>query len=320
MTPLARHIDSRDLRQAARRAWLLRGTPGPLVRLVNKRLWPGPLRHMRVIAPGYRFEPLADRSWVMLSGSAEIARSVPFGKLVGSLEKRSVTLVASGPSAADFPWDTLRQRFIIAVNGACSFLRDLGIAPDLLVMTDAEFPRTGHRLLARAPEVPMVTTCSAASVLMAVSPDDLFRRKFAIIERVNAWYGVPALDLAALAALNASSGSPFHLPAGDARKFKVGWSADPALGFFSGCTVTFAALQIATGLGARDIEIVGMDLGGHGRSYAEAADAPRSLLEEQYEPYILPSFELMHQALAGSGVSIRNHSPVCPLPWSFFQG
>ena len=308
MTPLARHIDSRDLRR----------TRWSLGRLFHKCLWPAPLRHMRVIEPGFRFEPLADRSWVMHRGAGEIARSVPFAELIGPLDRRPVTIVASGPSAADFPWDSLRERFVIAVNGACAVLHEVGVTPDLLVMTDAEFPRTGHHLLARTPGVPMVTTCSAASVLASISPNDLLRRKFAIIERVNAWYGVPALDLTALAALNATSGSPFRLPSGDARKFKVGWSADPELGFFSGCTVTFAALQIAVGRGARDIEIVGMDLGGRGRSYAEGAGAPPSLLEAQYEPYILPSFALMSQALAGSGVVIRNHSPTCPLPgWIF---
>lgn len=323
MTPLQRHINSRSLRQAARAARIVlacRSLPAPFTRWMQKRLWPASLRHMCAISEGFWFELTAESAWVMRFGSREIARSVPFAKLIGSLDNRPVTIVASGPSARDFPWDNLRQqeRFIIAVNGACGFLHDQGILADLLVVTDAEFPRTGQAHLAKALEVPMVTTCAASSVYASVSPNDLSRKKFAIIERVNAWYGIPALDLPSLADLNSRSGTPFHLSQGNPRKFKVGWSSNPELGFFSGCTVVFAALQVAIGLGANDIEIVGMDLGGVGRSYAEAEDAPPSLLESQYQDYILPSFAIMNCALTDTGISIRNHSTLCPLPHAFF--
>lgn len=248
-----------------------------------------------------------------------MARSIPLQEISEAID-RPISIVASGPSAAKMSWDSLRngERYIVAVNGACEFLRHLDITPDLLVVTDAEFPVTGHKLLRNVPDVPMVTTCAASSVLTVQSPHDLCRRKFAIIERINAWYGVPILDSNALADLNARSGSPLDLSTGDPRKWKVGWSHDPKIGFFSGATVVFAALQLVIGLGAKDIEVIGMDLGGIGRSYSEGNNAPPSLLETQYEDYILPSFEMMRRALAGSGVQIRNHSPICPLPPEIF--
>ncbi len=324
MTPLERHIDGRNLRQASRRSRVLHAIsslPPPVTRLLAKRIWPASLRHMRAIPDGCWFGLDADQRWSLHIGGDFVARSIPIRHLTGAMD-RPVTIVASGPSAVDFPWDTLRngERYIVAVNGACEFLRRLEITADLLVVTDAEFPATGHPLLRNVPDVPMVTTCAASSVLAMLSPGDLIRRKFAIIERVNAWYGVPALELGELADLNARSGSPLHLPERDPRKFKVGWSEDPGIGFFSGCTVPFAALQVVIGLGAVDIEIIGMDLGGSGRSYAEGENAPPSLLEIQYEDFILPSFEIMRHVIAGSGVRIRNHSPVCPLPPEIFGG
>lgn len=324
MTPLERHIAGRDLRQASKRSRILnalRPLPSPVSRLLAKRIWPVSLRHMRAIADGCWFGMDADQRWSLNFGGKFIARSVPLRQLMGTMD-RPVTIVASGPSAAEFPWETLRngERWIVAVNGACEFLRRLGITADLLMVTDAQFPVSGHLLLRNVPDLPMVTTCAASSVLAMLSPGDLSRRKFAIIERVNAWYGVPALESGKLADLNARSGSPLHLPERDPRKFKVGWSDDPEIGVFSGCTVPFAALQLLIGLGAVDIEIIGMDLDGSGRSYVEGADAPPSLLEIQYEDFILPSFEIMRHALARSGVRIRNHSPVCPLPPRIFGG
>jgi hypothetical protein len=101
-------------------------------------------------------------------------------------------------------------------------------------------------------------------------------------------------------------------------KSVVGWSRRPELGFFSGCTVVFAALQIVIGLGARDIEIAGMDLQGSGHAYKEEKCAIASSLGADYERGILPAFERMHEAIRGSGVVVRNLSPVCPLPREFF--
>jgi Kdo-III transferase WaaZ len=106
-------------------------------------------------------------------------------------------------------------------------------------------------------------------------------------------------------------------PAGNGKSI-IGWSRRPELGFFSGCTVAFAALQIMVRLGARDIEIVGMDLTGKAHAYTEADGAIPSSLDADYEQRILPSFALMGEALKGSGIAIRNLSPVCRLPRRFF--
>ena len=107
-------------------------------------------------------------------------------------------------------------------------------------------------------------------------------------------------------------------PATGVRKSVVGWSRRPELGFFSGCTVVFAALQVVVGLGARDIEIIGMDLSNQGHAYQEGEGTLPSTLTLDYADRILPSFELMHEALRNTGVVVRNLSPVCPLPRRLF--
>ena len=79
-----------------------------------------------------------------------------------------------------------------------------------------------------------------------------------------------------------------------------------------------SAVQGAVGLGATDIEIIGMDLSNMGRAYAEGRSERPSNLVSQYEQYILPTFQEMQRALLGRGVAVRNLSPVCPLPAQLF--
>ena len=62
-----------------------------------------------------------------------------------------------------------------------------------------------------------------------------------------------------------------------------------------------------------------MDLTSSGRAYDEAANARASLLEKQYEDFILPTFRMMNRALRGTDVRIRNLSPVCRLPAEIFD-
>jgi KDO transferase-3 len=132
------------------------------------------------------------------------------------------------------------------------------------------------------------------------------------------WHALPMLDDATIKDLNEASGKPFSFPVRKDPKCRVGWSRRPDLGIFSGRTVVFGALQIAIGLGATDVEIIGMDLNGAGRAYDEANKQRPTQLQQHYQEFILPSFEVMSRVLAGSNVRVRNISPVCPLPTAFF--
>ena len=166
--------------------------------------------------------------------------------------------------------------------------------------------------------MPLVIETIAGAIWATLAPDDFNSRAVTLFERGNAWHAIPQVSAAALARLNDESGRPWTLPEKMDAKFRVGWSARPEWGFFSGRTVTFAALQVAVRLGARDIEIIGMDLGGKGRAYQEPVNERPSYLLDHYAAYVLPSFELMSRALAATGVRVKNLSPVCPLPRHLF--
>ena len=322
MNPLECLLKNRrrdDMRWRSSWSYAFSGFSPRIRKLAYQLVWPRRFKHMRYLASGITLSPGTDQRWNILQNHLLLAESRTLSQLIPKLDS-PVSIIATGPSALDYSWDRLRDggRFLIAVNGAPTMLREVGIVPDLLVVTDREFALTGAHHLEQAPKVPLVIEWLAAAALASTAPDVLTDRPFAIIERVNMWHGLPVLEAGVLKLLNEGSEMPFVLPVSPDRKCRVGWSYRPELGFFPGRTVVFAALQVAIGRGAVDVEIIGMDLGG-GRAYPADHSARPSQLAEHYESYILPSFQTMAQALEGSGISVQNISPVCPLPAHLFH-
>lgn len=317
MNPLVEFLDNRNPPDAARMVEnLYKFLPFSLARLIERRLTH---RHMRSLAPRTSFQKTPEGGWNVRHAGKNIARSVPLDQLVGIID-RPVTIVATGPSAKQYDWDELRkgERFVIAVAGAPTFLKSVDIRPDLFVVSDSRLANRAIQHFQNAAGVPMVTVLRGASIHATESPRELQTRPFSLIEKINSWYGTPSLTVEALIDLNRRSDSPFHFADETAPDGRCGWSAAPELGFFTATTVTFVALQIAVRLGARDIEIVGMDLTSAPRVYDEGAEDLPNSLEEHYETVILPAFRTMRRALTGTGVTVRNLSPVCPLPADLF--
>lgn len=321
---LEEHLRQRPMTEVDFRQRILytfRHQPAILQKWMRKALWRSQFRHMRYMLPEVSFLPLANGSWELhLQGkSRRKFISAPLVEL-RNFTSRPSAIIATGPSAQSFNWSGLADgtRLIWAVSGAPTMLAKHGLRCDFLVVSDHRFSREGadHIALAVDQGATLLLTHEAAAGFAATRPEVLAKARFYVFEKVNVWYGLPALDPAALVAENEESGRPFLLP--DPPAPGVGWSRDPMMGVFAGKTVTFAALQLAVWAGSPMIEMVGMDLGGTGRAYHE--DQPTvSHLEKDYQKCILPSFECMAAALAGSPLRIVNHSPTCPLPKELFN-
>jgi len=322
MTPLETYLSSRPQSASPWNPLHARLSPvaPALGRWLDRRMWPENLRHMRSFAPGYTYQREDDGTWTMLWKGKPLTRSVPVAQVTARIES-PVTIVASGPSSKEADWERIKQqgRFVIAVNGATTVLKGQGIRPDLHVIMDRHFAMSGDVHIHNSLEVPLVATHRAASVVAARTPGIFARKRLALVERVNAWYGRETLPLEEVKRLSAESGCPFEFPVQEDRKCTIGWSRDLRVGIFSGCTVVVSALQVAVTLGATDIEIIGMDLSNQGRAYDEGSTAQPSFLQKQYAAFILPTFEVMSRTLKGSGVKVRNLSPVCPIPASIFD-
>lgn len=323
MTALEQHLEHRFTRQAERCYGMMRaaGAVAPFAEdWMSKLLFRAPLKHMRFIPPRIGIEIHSAGRWTISRAGRPIAGTLPLCDLA-TPGGRPVALVASGPSALEYPLESLRDgsRFVVAVNGSTTLLKEHGVKPDLWVVIDDKFCASGAHHFANAEGVPLAIELVAGATWADLSPDDLKTRPVTFIERVNSWYALPKLSFDGLQQINNASGDPWLLPRQADRKFRVGWSSRPDLGFFSGRTVTYAALQVLVRLGAKDIEIIGMDLGGTSRAYSEDENARPSYLTDHYDEFIRPSFELMSEALRGSEVRIRNLSRTCPLPRGIFQ-
>ncbi len=323
MTPLEAHVNRRmqgDIRRRLdwdRRSYRL---PPALGGFIRSKLWKYPYRHMRRFPADVEFECAEDGGWSISQTGGAGVRTHPLGSWIGPIV-RPVTLVLGGPSARDYPVEAAQAagRLLVAVNGVPTFLAERGLGADAWIVSDPNMAFQIEANFEHTAGVPLALTSRAAAELLSRCPEEMATRRMCVIERVNQWHGIRSLKRRELEEMNRQSGSPFVFPEGEDGKSRIGWSHAPELGFFSGCTVAFAALQIVIGLGARDIDIVGLDLGGTGHVYQEEKGALPSRLGIQYEDYILPCFSLMHDALAAKGVAIRNHSPVCPLPARIFS-
>ena len=322
-TPLEIHLARRDEASADRAYRIIRAARKVSAltgKWASKLVFHTSTSHMRYIPSALAMKSSGMGAWSLSVAGNPLKPTVPLTDLIDPITK-PVSIVASGPSALDHDWNDLRggRRFVIAVNGSTTILAQAGIKPDLMVVIDDKFCVSGARHFAAAAGVPLVIESIAGATWAALAPDDFNSRTVSFLERVNAWYAIPKVSAAELARLNDESGRPWALPEKMDANFRVGWSARPEWGFFSGRTVTFAALQVAVRLGGRDIEIIGMDLGGKGRAYQEPVNARPSYLEAHYAEYVLPSFQLMARALANTGVRVSNLSPVCPLPREIFE-
>lgn len=292
--------------------------PKGLDYLLSKAIWPKPLRHFRRFDHDYTFTrgKNAELGSMRLK-DAEVIKSVPLNNLLPPIT-RPVTLVTTGPSALDFDWESLRHsgRMIVTVTGGTKFLQERRINPELLVVSDPDFCMMNGFHVRDAAGIPLVIEYRSAAALDRHFPGSLNDRTVSLIERVNKWYGIPELPVDELRNMNQQSDSPFLISDTPDKLGRIGWSNRLDLGFYPSSTVAFVALQVLVALGATDIEIVGMDLGGADSIYANALP---SKLGQTYPSVILPSFQSMKNALTGREIRIKNLSPVCPLPPDIFQ-
>lgn len=314
LDPASRLLDHTERRQKLLHT-LLRGGGGRIGKWIRRKVWRYRFRHIRYFPPSIAFQPAPNGTWTMTRRcDGKAVTSLPLETLRHD-PPGHITLVATGPSANCFDWAGLagRRTEIWAVNGAPGMLAERGFRSDFLVVTDHRFARDGlpHIRLAASQGAVLVFSHEAAAGVFHVDPGFLQRHPFHIVEKVNAWYGLPVFPHPSLQLLSESLDDPFVLPEKPATG--VGWSRDPRIGIFAGRTVTFAALQLAVWRGAREIEVIGLDLGGKTRCYNEAVPAV-SNLEKDLRGYILPSFGCMARALTDGPVSILNHSEVSPLP------
>ncbi|HLD65536.1 MAG TPA: lipopolysaccharide core biosynthesis protein [Pseudomonas sp.] len=231
----------------------------------------------------------------------------------------SLFILASGPSAKDFPLQRYADYPMLAMNGSVCCFAAAAIAPFFYLCDDSSFARNRLPLLLQGVALSRHLALSERVIayLTQQAPTALEGRSVYPFERVNR----PLLERPSLPdrvfARQARLDSELECGFSWFRQKpnRIGFSRNLEKGYFSSRTIPYAALQLAYHLGFSRVFLVGVDLdSSKGRFYEQNEEAVPSRLDGDYEDYILPSFQLMAERVVHPGFQVFNLSRDSRLP------
>lgn len=230
-----------------------------------------------------------------------------------------VFIVASGPSAREFPLARYAHIPMLGLNGSICLFAEANVSPLFYLCDDGSFVRNRLSLLLQAIERAQNLALSPGVIdnllkleAHALDGVDVYR-----FERVNR----PSEERPALsdrrfaweARRDADMECSFSLLR--QKPNRIGFCRNLAKGYFSSRTIPYAGIQMAYHLGFSQVFLVGMDLdSSKGRFYEQGGDAVRSRLDGDYDDYILPCFELMAERVIKPDFQVYNLSLHSRLP------
>lgn len=232
-----------------------------------------------------------------------------------------VFLLASGPSASHFPLHDYRNCPVIAMNGSVLRCIEQGIRPFFYLCDDPNFVM-GRPELAIKGALHGERLAMSLDVLEQIHAADrtaLQGKKVYLLERVNRSDRKPILSDRAYAwSIRHDPELISNFSLLRRKPNRIGFSLNLARGYFGSRTIPFAGLQLSCHLGFRQAFLIGVDLRQQGgRFYEQGQAALPSSLDEDFEQYILPSFELMAKKIAPrTGLQVFNLSLESRLPHS----
>lgn len=265
-----------------------------------------------------QLEARGDNRWLVTTGF-EI-RLQDFAESQGSMNG-PVFLLASGPSANSFPLSRYSPLPVVAMNGSIVRCVDEAITPFYYLCDDPNFVkgRPQLALLGVGHSKHLAMSLDVLQAIHSVDASALAGKSIYLLERVNREQGKAVLSDRAYAwsiRNDADLISNFSLLR--RKPNRIGFSLNLKRGYFGSRTIPFGALQLVCHLGFRQVFVVGMDLRqSGGRFYEEGAAALPSSLDEDFEQYILPGFQLMAKKIAPkTGLRVFNLSSESRLPGS----
>lgn len=214
-------------------------------------------------------------------------------------------ILASGPSAADFPLDEFADIPVIAMNGSILKCESDLVKPRYYLCDDPSFIEARPMLAAKGVELAERTamTADCYQQLALLAPMCLEAKSLYLMSRLNRYNRraiIPDKRFAWSIRKDPHLHSYFSLL--HAKPNRVGFSTNMAKGYFGSRTIPLAGLQLACHLGFSRVYLLGVDLNpSAGRFYEQGDSALPSALDRDYEDYILPSFRLMSERIVAPG-------------------
>ncbi|WP_137807495.1 6-hydroxymethylpterin diphosphokinase MptE-like protein [Pseudomonas sp. G(2018)] len=222
-----------------------------------------------------------------------------------NIQKGSVFIVASGPSAKDFPLERFADVPMITMNGAISKFIGTGIKPFFYVCTDQGFSRQQPELFSQAMRL---------SERVALSEDHVWHTTVKPSGQLYLLSRAPKLSWSDLFRNDNELVRSRKL--GTGRNRSLGFSKNLKRGFFDARTVAYLALQLAYHLGFTKVFLVGVDLNQSANRFYEAPGvfASPCRLDEHFYTRILPSFEILSKYVMNKDFQVYNLSDVSRIP------
>lgn len=234
-------------------------------------------------------------------------RLTPLGQCRGQYEG-AVFVIASGPSASNFPLQDFRDYPMITMNGAISMFTQAGIAPRFYISTDESFSEQQPALFKAA---------------VACAENVFIRResyKGAALEGVGKLFLLEKAEPPSVAARLLKREKEVHhnFSLFSKRKNDVGFSRNLEKGIVDCRTVAYAAIQLAYYLGFNKVFLVGVDLDQKQPRFYETGSNKQNIspcrLDKHFETRILPSFKLMKRRVIDSNFKVYNLSQQSRIP------
>ena len=295
--------------------------PSPWFRVrakLHKWRIPDELRHMRTAHPDFALLPQDNGGWRVLWQGKTVGHTLPL-KALATPSHDHCFIVGTGPSINAVDFQRLRGHDCIGVNGSILKSVEAGVPFRSVAILDRQFfidrfPLVRQTLLSGTE---CLFSFRGLSAVCERAPELLADARVFLLDEINGRYGVAKPSPQAFDD-NAAVDPELRLhPSLRPSEGRVGYSLNPDKGVFTGQTIVYSALQVATRLGYRRIFMLGLDLGGTGsgiRFYESGAKAAPMRLDRDYEPYILPAFETAATVCKSIGVVVYNLSSDSRLP------
>lgn len=226
--------------------------------------------------------------------------------------------VASGPSAADFPLERYRHVPMIAMNGSIVRFAETGVSPLFYLCDDRGFVRDRLPLVRQGIALARHSALGvgALEALLERVPDAIDGRSIYLMLRSNRPLdGEELSDRRYAWRVRNCPDTECRFSLWRQKPNRIGFSRNMVKGYFGGRTIPYAAMQLAYHLGFRNVVLVGADMGAQpGRFYEQGEAALPSRLDEDYDDYILPSFELVAERVVGPHFRVFGLSRASRLP------
>ncbi|MDG1300300.1 MAG: hypothetical protein P8R37_01775 [Opitutae bacterium] len=291
-------------------------------RKVLRLIYGRKFKHMGPAGASLKLLPTSHpQIWEIYWRGGKLGETVPYPP---PLENPDLWLMATGPSINRLDLKKIKGQALFGVNGAIAVCSKHGILPTYYASSDHNFFNERMQLIKAA--VSSGSHCffsfNGISRICEQAPEILARGKISLFEVVNRYYGTAAAEPSDVIMAAQKDDDIVVDPANPA----IGWSHDITKGVFAAKTIVYSACQISAYLKAKNVFILGMDLGHVGpypeRAYESGSKACSSSLDKDYSSRIYPSFKLLSELNLSSefwNLSAQSRLPMSVIPHISFE-